>query len=419
MKKRTSVLLAAALTLLAGGCDSTLDLTEKEAVYCVTYTQSFERKGKCFLIDENGKRLSSEWLPMQDLSRYYVTEDVILLSGHRKNNTAVFHKGERMMDRSFLFLNKSEYSGVNALTLDQDGVLGIMNGNYRSEDGVYLNLLVLQSLEGEVLQQTILETFARSVLSEKGQAVVAGARLDIRVANEEDPLDSATPEEPEEKEKRMAQIAVCELDPTPPASPLPKTPAEPLPEVDVAYYRYEDYESIWKLVRFEDKYVCIAESRTELVNKSDKTEPLLPAVNTLLVIDPETFEIEGKTVLSDELSELIVYENALYAIGNKGIYSVDVENVKGTEKFSFPEERETFIEFAYTLGGKAYIFSRYAQRIIKGSQYEYGHVYEMDLNSFEYTKAAICSMKYETMNTIFVFPTSFFDVPETEESSRI
>lgn len=355
------VLFQACIFFGCGKSQNTALSIPEDSQYIVIYSDTAQPNGGFYYVNENGSIIgTSQTLKMQDLICFDVSQDRIIISGERKNNTLILNKGCANIDGNFLFLNNSSYSGLTAVKSSNDSLLGIMNGNF-SDDG-YLNLLVLQSLEGQIIQELPIEIFAHSVIEVGEHTLVAG----IFISNDAN------------NQPWCAEIYDCFLE-------------------TATSYKYEQYNCFWDILEHESSLVCIAENKNN--NK-----------NTIVSLDQDTFEVRSEIIVSDQLSSLFVYDNLMYAIGDLGIYQINFDSREATSVMSFDNslrENGAYVNFAYFLGDKAYVFLRYSDRKQTQESYEYGNIVQVHLDSFNYDATKISHPKRDGLNNIFIVPTSF------------
>lgn len=155
------------------GCTSKNVACPDNAEYCIVNTKMLKQKGVYYFIDAEGKEVGDSCsIHMQNLCCYDIGEDRIVLSGERKNNTMIFTRGTSEIKQDFFFLNEPKYTGLTAVKDRGDAILGLMNGGVTEK--TYIDVLVLQTLDGEVLQRHDVEIYAEDILDDGSGAVIAG-----------------------------------------------------------------------------------------------------------------------------------------------------------------------------------------------------------------------------------------------------
>lgn len=362
MKKIISIVLGFILALSMVGCGSGMkDEVPENAAYLITFSSMFKQVGGYYYVSAEGDILGkSTRLKVQDLYRFEVSEDRIILSGERHNNTLLFTRNSSIPNKDFIFLSNSKGTGVTAVASNGENVLGIMNGSF--SDNVYKNLFVLQNLSGEVLTQYTLDIFAHKVLYFEEKAIIAGAYLEMQSSS---------------------MLSVAEL--------LDCT------DEDIKTYQYDEYKGFWDVVSYNGVLYCLAERKNE--NR-----------DTVVMIDANDYSIIAESTLSDELVNLFVHNDSVYAVGNKGLYIVTSLDESVEQRIGFdPTLRvnDAYAYFAYELDGKAYVFLRYQQRQKENNDYIYGNMVQIDLDDAHMEVTQIKSNGKNKVDNIFIIPASF------------
>lgn len=349
--------------ILSSGCGETREsVIPSDAEYLVIFSDMIQPEGGYFYINDIGDTLGkTNNLKMQDLICHDVSEERIILSGERKNNTLIFDKGSPEFKKNFVFLNNSSFSGLTAVTSREECLIGIMNGNFSGDS--YLNLLVLQSMNGDIIHQLELEIFAHKVIDVDDHAIVTGCHISN---NNEGMFLSAELLDYHNK--------------------------------NVEEHKYEIYNCFWDIVFYESSYYCLVENKNG--NK-----------NTIVSIDANDFSVKEEIVIQDQLSSLFVHDGKLYAAGDLGIYEIDLKSKSSDTCVQFTEvhspEESAYVDFSYYLDGHAYIFMRYSQRKQMQNIYEYGYILKIDINNYNVSETPVIHPKRSGLNNIFIIPVSF------------
>lgn len=349
------------MTYLFSGCKNDEAVINSESEYLVIYSDMLKPDGGYYYINKNGEILNkNQKLNMQDLSCFDVKNDKIIISGKRKNNSLVIKRNSSEFTKDLFFLNDPSYTGLTAVTSKENNILGIMNGNF--SDNTYLNLLVLQTLDGEILQQYPIEIFAHAVLYENNP-IIAGAFI-----TSEESLSFAS------------EILECSSNGTKP-------------------HKYKQYSGFWDIVSDNNSYYCLTERKNE--NK-----------NTITVIDKNDFSIENEIIFPDILTDIFPYNNSIYAIGNKGLYKLESKTDNYKLEIEFEKSlcnNDAYAYFSYNIDEKVYVFLRYTQRQKIENTYDYGNIIQIDLKNLDYQTTNIYNPKRDGLNNIFVVPSSFIN----------
>lgn len=357
MKKIITIIICFTLIMSLVGCtNNSEDIVPKDAAYLVIYSSMLKQDGGLYYISTNGDILSKcNKLKMQDLSRFEVKDNRIIISGERHNNTVIFDRNSALPNKDFLFLNNSKYTGVTAIASDKDKVFGIMNGNF--SDGIYKNLLVLQALSGEVIKKEDIDIFAHKALYSAETAIIAGAYIEAG---------------------ESSLITTAEI--------IDYTNTES------NTYKYDEFKGFWDIVQNDDYLYCLAEGKNE-------------SRDTVVMIDSNDFSIIDQVNMPEPLINLFIYKDSIYAAGNSNLYIIDSNSREVRIHTSFDESlntQDSYAYFAYELEGKAYIFLRYSQRQKENSQYLYGNLICVDLDNSNIQITQIkCDKKYKA-DTLFI-----------------
>ena len=367
MRKICSLLLAIiVLSVGLTSCSKTAEHIGAESDYIVIHSRAREESSGIFCIDSDGavtEKLKNS--KMQDLSFFSFNDEKLIVSGGRKNNNMFFDLKESGVYSEVHWLNNPQYSGVTAVELLNDSVLAIMNGNYT--DTTYLNLLVEQDYDGDVIQQTEIELYTRDVAADSSTAKLVGKHLSKTGATNE-------------WKASIIDYNVAEQ------------------EIKEQYY-YVEYNCFWEILETDSVIYCLAEDKNE-------------RINTICVIDKETFEIQNQLMIEDQLCGTYLDSSTLYAVGNAAIYKVQADTLTTEQSYTHGTATEGYVDWAYVYGGHYYVMFRYDQRVKDGRVYEYGIFLKVDLETFDKSETPIRYDKRTTMDDILVFPTQMFDIEE-------
>ncbi len=363
MRKICSILIIIIiLSVCMASCSKPAERIGADADYIVIHSRSREQSSGIFCIDSDGvvtdKLKNSK---MQDLSFFSFNDNKLVVSGGRRNNNMLFDLRDRGAYSEIHWLNDPQYSGVNAVELLNDSVLAVMNGNYT--DTTYLNLVVEQDYDGNVIQQTAVELYTRDVSTIDNTAKLVGKHLSR--SNNTDEWKASIIDYNISEQKITQQ------------------------------YDYAEFNCFWEILESDTVIYCLAEDKNE-------------RINTICVINKSTFEIENQLQIEDQLCGIYLKDNALYAVGNASIYELQADSL--TKKEAYPHDITTdgFVDRAYVYGNHYYVMFRYDQRAKDGKVYEYGILLKVDLNTFEKTETAIRYDKRTTIDDLIIFPSKMF-----------
>lgn len=357
------IIICVDLTLATAGCSSKSVSCPEEAEYCVINSDMLKQKGKYYFVDGEGNVVGDSCsVRMQDLSVYDIGEENIVLTGSRKNNAMIFSKGSSEIKQDFFFLNEPKYTGVSAVKTRGDRILGLMNGGVL--DGTYIDVLVLQSLDGEVLRQSDVEIYARDIIDSGSEAVIAGHYYDKK-----------------KEHHFIAEIVKYDFD---------------NPEQYEQYKYGERYSEFDAIIPYGEYYLCIAEN-------------LYGSTNIIAIINKNTFEIEDEIVFGDDLGRIKEKDGRIYVLGLKGLYEVDIEKRDYSRKLKFDDYTDSYsaVAVSYFLDNKCYVFLRHG-KVSNGDRNEYGYMLKIDMDTLEVeSRTPITSDKRTTLEIAFVLPASY------------
>lgn len=357
------IIICVGLTLGNAGCSSKSVPCPDNAEYCVINSDLTKQKGKYYFVDGEGNVVGDSCsVRMQDLEFYDVGEDNIILSGSRKNNNMIFNRGSSEINKDFFFLNEPKYTGVTAVKTRGDIILGLMNGGMSEK--TYIDVLVLQSLDGEVLHRSDVEIYAQDILDNGSEAVIAGHYYDREKDNH-----------------YCAEIIKYDFD---------------KPEQYEQYKYGERYSRFDAIIPYGEYYLCIAKN-------------LYYTANTLAIINKNTFEIEDEIVFGDDLGRIKEKDGRIYVLGLKGLYEVDIEKRDYSRKLKFDDYTDSYsaVAVSYFLDNKCYVFLRHG-KVSNGDRNEYGYMLKIDMDTLEVeSRTPITSDKRTTLEIAFVLPASY------------
>lgn len=364
MRKICSLLLTIIVFSVAlTSCSKTAEHIGAEADYIVIHSRSREESSGIFCIDSDGavtEKLKNS--KMQDLSFFAFNDEKLIVSGGRKNNNMLFDLKDNGVYSEVHWLNNPDYSGVTAVDLLSESVLAIMNGNYT--DTTYLNLLVEQDYAGNVIQQTEIELYTRDVSAVGNTANLVGKHLS--------------------KENNASEWKASIID-------------YDLTEQTIKQqYDYSAYNCFWEIVETDSAIYCLAEDKNE-------------RINTICIIDKETYEIQSQLMIEDQLCGMHLDGNTLYAVGNTAIYKVQADTLITEQTYAHGTTTSGYVDWAYVCGGHYYVMFRYDQRVKDGSIYEYGVLLKTSLETSDKAETPIRYDKRTTIDDLIVLPTALFE----------
>lgn len=348
--------------LFLSSCTQASENISAESEYIIIHSRSREKSSGIYCI--NGEGTITEKMKdskMQDLSFFAFNDDMLLISGGRSNNNMLFHLSETGSYSEIYWLNEPQYSGVTAVELLSDSALVIMNGNFTDE--TYLNLVVEQDFNGNVIQKNTIELYTRGTSVYNDSAKFSGKHMSKGNGTN----------------NWKASIIDYDI----------------ANQQIVNQYDYAGFNCFWEIIESDDSIYCLAEDENELIN-------------TVCVINKQTFELENQIKINDQLSGMYVDNDAIYVVGNAAIYRISNDAQKYEEHYVFEKTTDSYVDLAYMYGGNYYVFFRHSQRLLLDKEYEYGFLLKVDLNTLEVLEIPIRCGKKTTLDDILVFPAEMF-----------
>lgn len=148
--------------------------TEKTAYYIV-HSDMLKKSGGLVGIDIEGNITRQESLKIQDISKCDYADNIFIAGGHRSNNHLLIDAQGNVTE--FNLLDNPNYSGVTAITVNDEKIVAVMNGNV--SNNTYLNLLVIQDMQGNILEKKIFDIYASDVLCENSTVYMLGSNIDV------------------------------------------------------------------------------------------------------------------------------------------------------------------------------------------------------------------------------------------------
>lgn len=336
IKRVVSILLMLCCIMGLTACSSKPQTIGEGSDFIVVYSRSREKSGGIFCISEDGS-ITNELskLEMQDLSFYSFNENNLLISGGRSNNNLLFDLSKEGLYTEIHWLGEPNYSGVTAVELTEQAAFVVMNGNY--SENTYLNLVVEQDLQGNVIHQNVIELYCRDVLLNDGKAVLSGKHL--KKENNENVWAASIIEYDIKNQKILTQTD------------------------------FEQYNCFWKIELFDGLYYCLTEGKNEMKN-------------IICIIDPTTKSIIKEINIEDQLTGLDKHGDTIYAVGNTAVFTLSAgQQFDAIATDICPSG--TYTSWAYVYENAYYIFSRLQQREQVDNAYKYGELIKVDLDTKE------------------------------------
>ena len=148
--------------------------TEKTAYYIV-HSDMLNKSGGLVGIDIDGNITSQESLKIQDISKSDLVDNTFIAGGNRANNHLLIDTQGNVTE--FNLLDNPNYSGVTTITINNENIVAVMNGNIT--DNTYQNLFVIQDIQGNILEKKIFDIFASDILCENNTVYIIGSYLNL------------------------------------------------------------------------------------------------------------------------------------------------------------------------------------------------------------------------------------------------
>lgn len=148
--------------------------SHEETAYFIIHSNMLKKSGGLTGIDVHGNIVSDTLLKIQDVSKYSLTDGYFIAGGHRANNHLLVDEHGEVTN--FSLLDNPNYSGVTAITMSDEKIIAVMNGNVA--EGTYKNLLVIQDTNGKVIFDKVIDIFASDILCDGKEVYIVGSYLD-------------------------------------------------------------------------------------------------------------------------------------------------------------------------------------------------------------------------------------------------
>lgn len=297
------------------------ELSTEPTVYYMIYSRM--DTGKCRIegIDKNGNPTVIHNINAADITKSAVVGDEFVAGGHRRNNHLLMQQDGSY--KEFYLLDDPGYSGVWGITLDGENIVSVMNGNVDNENGVYLNLLVIQDRNQNVLVKKEIDITPSTMLIEGDWLYMAGCYWQY----DAEPIYCGN------------SVARYHL----------KTG-----EYEEKHFPYDademtavDYRTMTKHGNY--LYCVCAESLTD--------KDMMTRQNRVDIINSETLELMDTQVFDGQIGKICFVGDELYMTIAGKLNQVDTQTYETEELYDFPQN--TAVEGCQMRNGHLYFLARF------------------------------------------------------------
>lgn len=180
MKKKLFIILAIIIAVIL--CITGVKIfqynkmSSKETAYYIIHSDMLKKSGGIVGIDSEGNVTNQKSLKIQDISKYDLVKDTFIAGGNRSNNNLLINTQGEIVE--FNLLDNPNYSGVTAITIYDENIVAVMNGNISGN--TYQNLFVLQDKQGKVLEKKIIDIYASDIYCENNIIYIVGSYFNLK-----------------------------------------------------------------------------------------------------------------------------------------------------------------------------------------------------------------------------------------------
>ena len=319
MKKAFSLIFAFVMILSLSACQ-TRELSANVTAYYVVYSGLSDSKGRVEGIDVDGNATAIHDIDAINISKGSLVGENFIAGGHRANNHLIMQKDGSFEE--FYLLDNPQYSGVWGITLDGDNIVSVMNGNVDDEKNVYLNLLVIQDMEHNVLAKKEIDITPDSLLVDGDFLYMAGCfwQYDTNPIYCGASIARYNMKTGEYKEKHF-----------------PYNPEEVTATSYTSLAKHGDYLYCTVRESFMDK---------EATDRQEKID----------IIDGKMFELVDSLPFDQEISEIHFVDDDLYLIVANKLCKYDMDTRIATELYTLSENMS--VESSLSGNGHIYYYVR-------------------------------------------------------------
>lgn len=292
----------------------------EDVKFYVLASNMLEKSAELREVNLQGELIYKTKLKLQNLLSYDFNEKFFIAGGHRANNQLIVDFNGNY--KIFYLLDNPNYSGVNAINIHNDQIIAVMNGNL--EETTYKNLFVVQDLENQVLNTTILDIFTSAMYSEDKSVYVAGVHISL-----------------DEEEGWRSKLIKVDLN-----------------EYQVEEKIYDKEKHYKKILNVGDKLFCLAHSITDDSSSID-------------VIDKNTLERIGSFSFKNLVSAIFKLDNKIYVILDNELFELTDGSFKET-RYTLPEK--TFVLNYFSDNRSVYLYCNNEKIHQKDNRYHMGYV---------------------------------------------
>lgn len=324
------------------------NFSNEETAYYIVHSDMLKKSGGLIGIDIEGSITSQESLKIQDISKYDLVDDIFIAGGNRANNHLLIDTEGNITE--FNLLDNPNYSGVTTITINDENIIAVMNGNIA--DNTYQNLFVIQNMRGNVIDKKIFNIFASDILCKDNTVYIIGSFLNL------------------EKDQWSSKIIQYDLT----DSTIKERIISP----------NKDYKEV---ILYNNNLYCSVADMNGYIKEID-------------ILDTDSLEKLTSIKFSKNISCLFSYNNFLYGVFDNVICKIEPDNTI-VELCNLP--KDTYVSSSLTHNSHVYFFSRYDVVEKKNGYVNVGFIadYNISNNHIQFTPLSIEDNNYDS---IIFFP---------------
>ena len=321
--------------------------TEKTAYYIV-HSDMLNKSGGLVGIDIDGNITSQESLKIQDISKSDLVDNTFIAGGNRANNHLLIDTQGNVTE--FNLLDNPNYSGVTTITINNENIVAVMNGNIT--DNTYQNLFVIQDIQGNILEKKIFDIFASDILCENNTVYIIGSYLNL------------------EKDQWSGKIIKYNL--------ADSTIKENITSPN------RDYKEV---VLYDGNLYCSVADMNGYIKEID-------------ILDMDSFEKLTSMNFDKNISSIFSFNNFLYGVFDNIICKIESDSTI-VELSSLPQN--TYVSSSLINENHVYFFSRNEATENKNGYVNLGFIVDYDILNNQ-MKSTPLSIENKNYDSIIFFP---------------
>lgn len=319
-----------------------------ETAYYIVHSDMLKKSGGLVGIDIEGNITSQESLKIQDISKCDLVDNIFIAGGNRANNHLLIDTQGNVTE--FILLDNPNYSGVTTITINDENIVAVMNGNIA--DNTYQNLFVIQDIQGKVLEKKIFDIFASDILCENNTVYIIGSYLNL------------------EKDQWSSKIIKYNL--------VDSTIKENITAPN------RDYKEI---VLYDGNLYCSVADMNGYIKEID-------------ILDMDSLERLTSVNFDKNINSIFSYNNFLYGVFDNIICQIESDNTI-VELGSLPQD--TYVSSSLINDNHVYFFSRNDVSENKNGYVNLGFIVDYNISD-NHMQSTPLSIENKSYDSIIFFP---------------